>query len=100
MIFDKRQFNKQVQQQMCLEIQQALNPDQLEWIDDYAIIMVVGEGMKNKIGVMKNITLPLAQKHIAIHMINQGASRISIMLGTKKADAAAAVKEIYHQFFN
>ena len=99
-IFDKRQFNKQVQQQMCLEIQQALNPDQLEWIDDYAIIMVVGEGMRNKIGVMKNITLPLAQKHIAIHMINQGASRISIMLGTKKADAAAAVREIYHQFFN
>lgn len=98
-IFDKRQFNEQIRQQMCFEIQQALNPDQLEWIDDYAIIMVVGEGMKNKIGVMKNITLPLAQKHIAIHMINQGASRISIMLGTKKADAAAAVREIYHQFF-
>ena len=99
-IFDKRQFDKQIRQQMCLAIQQALQPDQLEWIDDYAIIMVVGEGMRNKIGVMKNITLPLAEKHIAIHMINQGASRISIMLGTKKADAAAAVKEIYHQFFN
>ena len=99
-IFDKKQFDKQIRQQMCLAIQKALQPDQLEWIDDYAIIMVVGEGMRNKIGVMKNITLPLAEKHIAIHMINQGASRISIMLGTKKADAAAAVKEIYHQFFN
>ena len=98
-IFDKRQFNEQIRQQMCFEIQQALQPDQLEWFDDYAIIMVVGEGMRNKIGVMKNITMPLAQKHVAIHMINQGASRISIMLGTKRADAAAAVKEIYQQFF-
>lgn len=98
-IFDKRQFTEENRQAMCAEIQRVLEPDQLEWIDDYAIIMVVGEGMRNKIGVMKKITAPLAQKHIAIHMINQGASRISIMLGTKKADASAAVTQIYQQFF-
>ena len=99
-IFDKRQFTENIRQQMCQEIQKVLQPDKLEWIDDYAIIMVVGEGMRNKIGVMKNITVPLANKHIAIHMINQGASRISIMLGTKKADATAAVAQIYQQFFD
>ncbi|BDR61192.1 aspartate kinase [Lactobacillus xylocopicola] len=99
-IFDKRQFTAQVRDQMCNDIRAMLAPDYLEWIDDYAIIMVVGEGMRNKIGVMKNITAPLAQKHVAIHMINQGASRISIMLGTKRADAAAAVTQIYQQFFN
>lgn len=99
-IFDKRQFTEKVRQHMCSKIQEELHPDQLEWIDDYAIIMVVGEGMRNKIGAMKNITTPLAKKHVAIHMINQGASRISIMLGTKKADAAAAVSEIYQQFFS
>ena len=98
-IFDKRQFTKKLRQQMCAEIKRVLQPDQLEWIDDYAIIMVVGEGMRNKIGAMQNITTPLAQRHVAIHMINQGASRISIMLGTKKEDAAAAVTQIYHQFF-
>lgn len=99
-IFDKRQFTEKLRQQMCAEIERVLQPDQLEWIDDYAIIMVVGEGMRNKIGAMQNITTPLAQRHVAIHMINQGASRISIMLGTKKEDAAAAVTQIYHQFFN
>lgn len=98
-IFDKRQFTKKIQQKMCAEIQKELQPDNLEWIDDYAIIMVVGEGMRNKIGVMKKITAPLAKQHVAIHMINQGASRISIMLGTKKADVAAAVTQIYQQFF-
>lgn len=98
-IFDKRQFTEKLRRQMCAEIKRVLQPDQLEWIDDYAIIMVVGEGMRNKIGAMQNITTPLAQKNVAIHMINQGASRISIMLGTKKEDAAAAVTQIYHQFF-
>jgi len=32
-------------------------------------------------------------------MINQGASRISIMLGTRQSDADAAVKYIYEHFF-
>ena len=32
-------------------------------------------------------------------MINQGASRISIMLGTRQSDADAAVKYIYQHFF-
>lgn len=99
-IFDKRQFTDELRAQMCQEIKKIIHPDQLEWIDDYAIIMVVGEGMRNKIGAMKSITTSLADKHVAIHMINQGASRISIMLGTKKADAATAVAQIYHQFFN
>ncbi|RHW47283.1 aspartate kinase [Bombilactobacillus bombi] len=99
-IFDKRQFTKELRQQMCQKIQEVLNPDYLEWIDDYAILMIVGEGMRNKIGVMKLITSSLAKKNIGLHMINQGASRISIMLGTKQADAPIAVSEIYHQFFN
>ncbi|RHW50874.1 aspartate kinase [Lactobacillus bombicola] len=99
-IFDKRQFTAAIQQNMCDEIKKVLKPDYLEWIDDYAIIMVVGEGMRNKIGAMRSITAPLAKKKVAIHMINQGASRISIMLGTKKADAPIAVKQIYQQFFN
>ncbi|BDR55827.1 aspartate kinase [Xylocopilactobacillus apis] len=98
-IFDKDQFTDELKEKMCEEIKQTLKPDHLEWIDDYAIIMVVGEGMRNKIGVLKKIVEPLAQKNIAIHMINQGASRISIMLGTKQADAPKAVAQIYQNFF-
>lgn len=41
----------------------------------------------------------LTQNNIAIHMINQGASRISIMIGTQVADADNAVRKIYKTFF-
>ncbi|MBU7553991.1 aspartate kinase [Pediococcus ethanolidurans] len=98
-IFDKNQLNSETIHEMCHDIQNTLKPDQLNWIDDYAIIMVVGEGMRSKIGTIEDILRPLAENEIGVHMINQGASRISIMLGTKQADAKKAVKQIYQQFF-
>ena len=99
-IFDKSQLNDDTIHAMCSDIQDALHPDTLEWIDDYAIIMVVGEGMRNKVGAIEHIVAPLVQHQIGVHMINQGASRISIMLGTRQADADEAVKGIYNEFFN
>ncbi|WPC18238.1 aspartate kinase [Pediococcus inopinatus] len=98
-IFDKQQLDDHTIHEMCYDIKNILHPDQLDWIDDYAIIMVVGEGMRSKIGTIENIIRPLAQNNIGVHMINQGASRISIMLGTERADAKKAVKQIYQQFF-
>ncbi|MBC9722448.1 MAG: aspartate kinase, partial [Lactobacillus sp.] len=81
-------------------IQATINPDQLEGIDDYAIIMVVGEGMKKTPGVSRQILDSLASQGITPRMINQGASQISIMIGTKKEKADKAVKIIYQDFFN
>jgi len=71
----------------------------LEWIDDYAIIMVVGEGIAHTVDTMGKVIDSLTQHGIAIQMINQGASRISIMIGTQRKDAAAAVRHIYDTFF-
>ncbi|WP_283678954.1 aspartate kinase [Lentilactobacillus sp. Marseille-Q4993] len=99
-IFDKNQLDDKTIKAMCRDIQAAVQPDNLEWIDDYAIIMVVGEGMRARIGTIENIIRPLADHDIAVHMINQGASRISIMLGTQESDANEAIKQIYNHFFN
>lgn len=99
-IFNNDFLNDQLIDQVCNEIQATINPDQLEWIDDYAIIMIVGEGMKKKHGVSREILDSLDDHDITPRMINQGASQISMMIGTKKEKADQAVKIIYHQFFN
>ena len=99
-IFNNDFLNDQLIDQICNEIQATINPDQLEWIDDYAIIMVVGEGMKKTPGVSRQILDSLANQGITPRMINQGASQISIMIGTKKEKADKAVKIIYQDFFN
>lgn len=99
-IFNNDFLNDQLIDQICNEIQATINPDQLEWIDDYAIIMVVGEGMKKTPGVSRQILDSLASQGITPRMINQGASQISIVIGTKKEKADKAVKIIYQDFFN
>ena len=98
-ILDKNQIDDQLVDTICNEIQEEINPDQLEWIDNYAITMVVGEGMRNRIGVINDILAPLAEDGIPVPIINQGASRISIMIGTYDRDADKAVRAIYHRFF-
>ncbi|MGM9892488.1 aspartate kinase [Limosilactobacillus sp.] len=98
-ILDKNQIDDELVDVICNEIQEEINPDQLEWIDNYAITMVVGEGMRNRTGVINDILEPLTKNNIPVPIINQGASRISIMIGTYNQDADRAVQAIYHRFF-
>lgn len=98
-ILDRNAIDDQLVDTLCNEIQSEINPDRLEWINNYAITMVVGEGMRNRTGVINDILMPLAEKQIAVPMINQGASRIAIMIGTDEKDADEAVRAIYHRFF-
>lgn len=98
-ILDKNQIDDELVDVICNEIQEEINPDQLEWIDNYAITMVVGEGMRNRTGVINDILEPLTKENIPVPIINQGASRISIMIGTYDKDADRAVQAIYHRFF-
>lgn len=61
--------------------------------------MIVGEGMRTSLGVIEDVLAPLAEAHVEVPMINQGASQISIMIGTRAKDADKTVKAIYDRFF-
>lgn len=98
-ILDRNAINDQLVDVLCNEIQEEINPDRLEWIDNYAITMVVGEGMRDRTGVSSDILSSLAERNISVAMINQGSSQISIMIGTDVNDADEAVRAIYHRFF-
>ncbi|GGI62737.1 aspartate kinase [Limosilactobacillus caviae] len=98
-ILDRNAINDQLIDTICNEIQEEINPDRLEWIDNYAITMVVGEGMRDRTGVISDILVSLAEKRISVTMINQGSSQIAIMIGTDDNDADEAVRAIYHRFF-
>lgn len=98
-IIDSRQLTPDMRTELCQEIQDKMHPDVLQWIDDYAITMVVGEGMAKRIGLIQRVLAPLVQAGVHVTMINEGASQISLMLGTSKRQANAAVKAIYNAFF-
>lgn len=54
-IFKKDDLSDQLIDVICNEIQTSLNPDQMQWIDDYDITMVVSEGMKNKLTLFSTL---------------------------------------------
>ena len=55
--------------------------------------------MEYEHGISSQILSSLNKEDISPQMINQGASQISIMIGTKKEEADQVVKTIYKQFF-
>lgn len=98
-IFDNRQLTEDQLQALCAEIKDSLQPDVIDLIEDYTIIMIVGEGMLTNPTTLAEAITALTQHGIPVNMINQGASQISAMLGTKESDGEEAVKYIYQHFF-
>ncbi|CAH1854008.1 aspartate kinase [Convivina praedatoris] len=98
-ILDKSLTNQEQIDHVLAAIQEQIQPDELKWIPNYGIIMIVGEGMRNRVGAMTDIVTPLKEAGISLQMVNQGASEISIMLGIQPELAAEAVQAIYHNLF-
>ena len=86
---------------MCIRdsIKRELAPDSVIVTHDYAVIMVVGEGMAFSSGMLAKATGALAEHGINISMVNQGASEISFMIGIKSEDRDKEVKSLYKAFF-
>jgi len=98
-IFDKTLLTQEQVDGMLEDIAATIKPDTLKWLPSYGIIMVVGEGMRNRIGALTDIVTPLKEHGISLQMVNQGASEISIMLGIQPDLAERAVKAIYDNIF-
>ncbi|WP_179394277.1 aspartate kinase [Lacticaseibacillus absianus] len=94
-IIDKAQLGAGIKEALTDDITRKLHPDHLEWLDDIAILMVVGEGLYAKPTIIAQIMGCLADIGIAPSILNQGASRISLMLGVPADRAADAVRAIY-----
>lgn len=94
-IIDKGQLSPDKKRGITADIKSEIAPDQLEWFDDFAVLMIVGEGLYAQNDLLAKIMVSLADVGIAPTMINQGASRISIMLGVPAEQADDAVRAVY-----
>lgn len=80
-------------------IKNELHPDTVTVHHHLALIMVVGEGMKETIGMAQTATTALGEAKVNIEMINQGSSEVSMMFGIKANDLHRAIKSLYNAFF-
>lgn len=98
-IIPEANLTPDIEQSIMSELQTTIQPDEMHMIHDYAIVMVVGEGMRDTLGVMARSTTALAKAGIRLQMVNQGASEISIMFGVAQDKADLAVSALYGEFF-
>ncbi|SFD52648.1 aspartate kinase [Lentibacillus persicus] len=80
-------------------IKSELNPETISIDYGFAMIMVVGEGMMNAVGIAEKSTAAFAEANISIEMINQGSSEVSVMFGIRKDKLDLAIKSLYNKFF-
>ncbi|MGO4936143.1 aspartate kinase [Fundicoccus sp. Sow4_H7] len=81
------------------EIEEKLQPEWMNVEDDLAILVVVGEGMRDGIGIAHKATTALMNENVNILMINQGGSQISLFIGIKIKNQEAAIRSMYEQYF-
>jgi aspartate kinase len=98
-ILDGKKLTPQIEAQVVKRIKGELNVDMIEVHRGFSIVFVVGEGMRNTVGIAARATNAISDAGVNLEMINQGASEISMMFGVQDSDMEAAVKAIYTEFF-
>ena len=81
-------------------IQDQLEPDSIQVEDDLAIFAIVGEAMRENVGIAALATRTFAQNEINIRMITQGASEISMLFAIPAKDEDKALNGLYQAYFN
>ncbi|WP_141430539.1 aspartate kinase [Bacillus sp. 03113] len=98
-ILRQNQIDEKMEESIVKRIIEDLDADEVKVEHNLALIMLVGEGMRQNIGTMARASKALAEAKVNIEMINQGSSEVSMMFGVKEAVEKKAVQALYEEFF-
>lgn len=86
------------EQRVVSAIHRLADPDHIEIEADFALIAVVGRGMKSTRGTAGRIFSALAHANVNVKMIDQGSSELNIIIGVSDDDFENAIRAIYKIF--
>jgi aspartate kinase len=98
-ILRQDQLKNDTEARVLDRIKTELAVDDINIEYNLSLIIIVGEGMRNIVGIAARATGALANSCINLEMINQGSSEISMMFGVLEKDADKAVRALYDEFF-
>ena len=99
-IIRESQMSEEKEKIIVNRIKNELKADTISVHHDLALIMIVGEGMKETIGMAQTAATALGEANVNIEMINQGSSEVSMMFGIKANGLHRAISSLYHAFFD
>ncbi|GEK57289.1 aspartate kinase [Marinococcus halophilus] len=99
-IIEEGQMSKEKEERIIERIINELDADDAYIEKGYAMIMLVGEGMHETVGVAARATRAFSEKGINIEMINQGSSEVSLSFGIAEEHVDEAIRGLYEEFFS
>lgn len=81
-------------------IKEELEVDNVRLQSGYSIIVVVGEGIRQSVGVAARAALAISRTDTSIQMISQGSSEVSLVFGVDTADETKVLNSLANEFFD
>lgn len=85
-------------EQIIDEIRRMLEPDDIDFVAQIALIAIVGEGMAHTVGIAARVFTALSEAKVNVRLINQGSSELNIIVGVAPEDYPRAVRALYAAF--
>ncbi|WP_277673425.1 aspartate kinase [Piscibacillus halophilus] len=98
-IVRSNQLTEKKEERLIRRIKQELNVDNISINHGLGMVVIVGEGMSQRVNVAAIATTAIAKAGVNIQMINQGSSDVSMMFGIREEDIDVTVKSLYQDFF-
>lgn len=99
LVLKEQYFTPEIENNVIMRVKNELHVDSVIVERGLSLLLVVGEGMHNTIGMAARVTDALYKSGINLEMINQGSSEISMMFGIKNQFADKALNATYSEFF-
>ncbi|SDG94211.1 aspartate kinase [Alteribacillus persepolensis] len=99
-ILDDSQLTPEKEDRMIRRIIDELNADDAYIEKGFAMIMLVGEGMHETVGIASRATKAISEQGVNIEMINQGSSEVSLSFGVHESSVDDAIRGLYEEFFS
>jgi aspartate kinase len=80
------------------DVFRTCGPSWITSLPNTSLIMVVGEGMHNRPGMLAAVAGALARSGINIRMVDQDISERNIIIGVYDKDMDAAIRALYETF--
>ncbi len=99
LIIKETAFTEGQRERVIDKIKAAVPYDEFSFENDISLIVIVGEELRNNIGIAARATATFGRESINIKMLSQGASEISMIFAISTADEKRAVAALYNEFF-
>ncbi|MFA5340957.1 MAG: aspartate kinase [Clostridia bacterium] len=92
-------LNEQIEDRLICRIKNELKAEEVSIIHNQALVMIVGEKCLDDSNTLHKCSEALCEEGIVIKMLNQGSSKLSIMIGIADSDFEKAIRCLYNKFF-